>query len=121
MKKKDFNQKCKIALFIEIIIVLIGIICYKCYADEFDDLKIEIHNAELRLQEAEKKLIDINPEMFEFYKQNKHYSTSSDIVNFYLEEHRKEYFEYEQAFGDLEDLLEVYNMATMNSINQGEK
>ena len=30
-------------------------------------------------------------------------------------------FEYEKAFGDLEDLLELYNMATMNSINQGEK
>ena len=121
MGKLDFNKKCKISLIIEIIIVLIGIICYKCCADEFDDLKIQIHNAEIRLQEAEKKLKEINPEMFEFYKQNKHYSTSSDIVNFYLEEHRKEYFEYEQAFGNLEDLLEVYNMAIMNSINQGEK
>lgn len=116
MKKKDFNEKCKIALFIEIIIVLIGIICYKCYADEFDDLKIQIHNAEIRLQKAEKKLIDINPEMFEFYKQNKNYSTSSEVVNFYLNEHRKEYFEYEKAFGDLEDLLEIYNMALMNMI-----
>lgn len=121
MKKMSFDDKCRVVLIIEIIVVILGLVCYKCYADEFDDLKTQIHNAEIRLQEAEKKLIDINPDKFAFYKMNKFYSLSSDIINFYMNEHRAEYFEYAKAEGDLEDLLEVYNMAVMNSINQGEK
>lgn len=121
MKKFDFNKKCKIALVIEIILVVLGLLCYKCCADEFDDLRDEITKAEVRLRESERKLIDINPEMFAFYKMNRYYSSSSDIVNFYLKEHAKEYFEYAKALGDLEDLKEVYNMAIMNSINRGKK
>lgn len=109
----------KFKIFLVIIAIIDVILFYSLvvHADEIDDLKNDIKQAETELFIAEKKLKEINPEMFEFYKQNKHYSTSSDIVNFYLEEHRKEYFEYEQAFGNLEDLLEVYNMAIMNSIN----
>lgn len=111
------SNKLKIVLGIIIIIEMILFYGLVVYADEIDDLKNDIKQAETELFIAEQQLIDINPYWFDIYTKNRYSDEFNAIAQIYLNQYRKEFFEYERAYGKLEGLLELKYIVLMNSIN----
>ena len=86
-------------------------------ADNIEELRTKIAEAEQRVEKAKKQLLAIDQQKGWLFVYGKYGDAYNEAVNFFLQNHRDEYSEYINATCNVEDLKEIEFYATMNYLS----